>query len=310
MKKLKVLSKGDTIGIISVSSPVEKEVVDKTVKYFEDLGYKTKLGKNILASNGYMAGSIEQRVFDLHSMFKDPTVNAIICAWGGTSANQLLQYINYGLISNNPKIFVGLSDPSVLSLAISTKSKIPTFHGPTGYNFGATNLTPYTEKYFFKALSRIEPIGLIEELSKREIIKEGTVEGEIIGGNLTLLQTIIGTPYEPDWNNKILFWEDLFVELHTIDLILTQFDNAGIFAKIKGMVIGKLVECNEEEYTINESFSELIERLTKRYNFPILYNVDLGHSDDKITIPIGVKCKMVLEDKTIQLEIIESPFSV
>lgn len=306
IKKTECLKKGDKVGLISVSSPVKREVVYKSVKYLEKLGFSVELGKHIFDDIGYMAGTAEDRAQDLNEMFENDDIKAIFVAYGGTSANQMLPYIDYDLINKNPKIFVGLSDSSILSLAIYSKSKIVTFHGPTGYNFGESGMTKYTEKYFLKALCDPNPLGEIEELSKWIAIREGCAEDEIVGANLTLLQTLIGTPYEPNWNDKILFWEDLFVEYHTIDLILTHLKIAGVFDKIKGMVIGKLVECEEKEYTMKETFEEMILRLTKEYNFPILYNVDLGHTDDKITIPIGIKVKLEITGDAKKLVFMES----
>ena len=304
---MKQLKKGDTVGIISVSSPVSKNVLQKSIEYLENIGFAVKTGKNVLASNGYMAGSIEQRIEDFHNMLKDNTVKAIFCSYGGTSAIQLLPYIDYNLFKDNPKIFVGLSDPSILSIALNTKTNIPTFHGPTGYNFGEGGMTQYTENYFLKVLTNNAPLGIISE-SKWECIKDGKSEGIVIGGNLSILQTLLGTEYEPDWENKILFWEDLFVEPHIIDSILTQFKISGIFDKINGMIIGTLVECNEEEFEITESITDIIKRITKEYSFPIISNVDLGHTDNKLTIPIGTKITMLSNDNRNEINFTESPF--
>ncbi len=304
---MKQLTKGDTVGIISVSSPVSKDVLLKSIDYLERVGFVVKTSKNVLADKGYMAGSIKQRVDDFHEMLKDKEVKAIFCSYGGTSAIQLLPYIDYNLFRNNPKIFVGLSDPSILSIALNSKTNIPTFHGPTGYNFGEAGMTNYTEKYFLKALTNTTPLGLISE-SKWQSLKKGESEGIIIGGNLSIIQSLLGTSFEPDWTNKILFWEDLFVEPHIIDSILTQFKIIGVFDKIKGMIIGTLVECNEEEFEINESINDIIIRITKEYSFPIISNVDLGHTDDKLTIPIGTKIKMVSNNTSNEINFIESPF--
>lgn len=291
MIKPKRLSKGDTVGLVSVSSPVEKSVVERSARYLNGLGFNVVLGRNIGAKKGYMAGFPEERVSDLHEMFERKDVKAIFCSYGGTSANQLLKLIDYALIRRNPKIFIGMSDPLVIVLAIHSLASLITFHGPTGYNFGEGGMTPFTEEYLLKAITMPEPLGTMTD-SKWKILKRGKSEGRIIGGNLTLLQSILGTPYEPDWDGAILFWEDLFVEYHTIDLILTQFEQVGIFRKIRGMIVGTLVECKETEYDIDETLEEVILRLTRGYDFPIVLNVDLGHTDDKITIPVGVKVKM------------------
>lgn len=306
VRKPKSLRAGDTVGLISVSSPVSKETVDRSVEYLVKLGYSVELGNHILQNEGHMAGTVEQRSLDLNQMFRRDNIKAVFCAYGGTSANQILPYIDYDLIRTKPKIFVGLSDSSILATAIYTKSGVVTFHGPTGYNFGEAGMTEYTERYFLRALCNPEPLSEIEELSPWITIREGSTEGEIVGGNLSLLQSLMGTQYEPDWEDKIMFWEDLFVEYHTIDLILSHLDLAGVFKRIKGMVIGRLVGCEEHEYKTKETFEDMIRRILAKYDFPILYNVDLGHTDDKITIPIGTAVRLDLSGDGAKLTFTES----
>lgn len=306
IRKPKPLRTGDTVGLVSVSSPVAKKTVDKSVEYLTKLGYSVELGRYILQNEGYMAGTVEQRASDLNEMFRRDDIKAVFCAYGGTSANQILPYIDYDLIRTKLKIFVGLSDSSILATAIYVKCRIVTFHGPTGYNFGEAGMTEYTERHFLRALCNPEPLGEIEELSPWITIRKGSTEGEILGGNLSLLQSLVGTVYEPDWENKILFWEDLFVEYHTIDLMLTHLDLVGVFRKIKGMVIGNLLGCKEQEYQTKETFEEVIRRILTKYDFPILHNVDLGHTDDKITIPIGTVVRLDLNSEQAKLSFIES----
>jgi muramoyltetrapeptide carboxypeptidase len=301
MIKPKRLVKGDSVGIVSVSSPVKQDVIDRSIEYLSSLGFNVVIGDNIEAQRGYMAGSPEERIHDLHKMFEREDIKAIFCAYGGTSANHLLSLIDYNMIRHNPKIFMGMSDPSVIVLAIHSLANLVTFHGPTGYNFGEGGMTSFTEEFFLKTIMTLEPLGAITN-SKWVSLKEGGAEGRIIGGNLTLLQSLLGTPYEPNWEGAILFWEDLFVEYHTIDLILTQFEHAGILKKIQGMIVGTLVECQETEYDTDETLEEIILRLTRDYDFPVLMNVDLGHTDDKITIPIGVKVELDSKSKLIVFE--------
>lgn len=308
MIKLTTLKKGDKVGLISVSSPVKKQVVEKSISYLNDIGLEVECGKNIFSNFGYMAGSPSMRADDLHYMFKNNEIRAIFCANGGTSANQILPILDYELIKQYPKIFVGLSDPCSVAIAINSKTDMVTFHGPTGYNFGESGMTSFTEKYFIKSLMGNKPLGEIIDKVDWNGLKYGEATGGIIGGNMTILQSLIGTPYEPNWEGKILFWEDLFVEFHTIDLILNQFKQAGIFDKISGMIIGELVECQESEYESPESFEEMIERIFHEYNFPILSNVSLGHTDDKITIPMGVEVNLKIDNENINFMFNESSF--
>ncbi len=307
-QKPNMLTAGDTVSLVSLSSPVSQEIVQRSAEYLNSLGFKVILAENIYSRQGYMAGSPQERVEDLHAMFGNKEVKAIFCAYGGTSANQLLPLIDYDLISSNNKVFMALSDPSVLAVAIYAKTGIVTFHGPTGYNF-ARKMTPYTERYFLRSFTSVEPLGSVEELSEWIIIKEGTTQGKVVGCNLTLLQSLVGTPYEPDWAGKILFWEDLFLEYHAIDLIINHLAMTGILDKIEGMIVGKLVGCEEKEYESNETFEQLMSRLFSRYKFPIVCNVDLGHTDDKITIPLGIEVKLDLHKEKKRIVFLESAVS-
>ena len=303
--KPKTLRLGDTVSLVSVSSPVPEDVIEASRDYLLSLGLNVVVGKNVGKRFGYMAGTIQDRIHDLHTAFYDENISAIFCAYGGTSSNQILPYIDYSLIRKNNKIFMGLSDSSSISLAIYAKSNCISFHGPTGYNFGQEGMSAYTEKYFKKVLFSSDPLGTIETDNDWVAIKKGFAEGEVIGANLSIIQSLIGTPFEPDWRKKILFWEDLFMEYHTIDLILTQLKIAGILHQIAGMVIGKLVECKEEEYETDETFEEIISRICQDSNFPILSNVNLGHTKDKISIPIGTRAKLLVGE-TINFEFTES----
>lgn len=270
------------------------------------MGFKVELGKNVLASNGYMAGSIEERLEDLYGMFKNPNVKAVFCSNGGTSAIQLVDKINYELIKANPKIFVGLSDPSVLVLSIFKKANLVTFNGPTGYNFGEGGVTPYTEKYFLSAIMKDGTLGKIKEISEWKIIKEGRLEGEIVGGNILSLQSLIGTPYLPDFRGKILFWEMINMDNSDMDFLLSHYKLSGVFDEIKGMIIGGLSQYIHRDED-SETFEEMIKRIFKEYNFPILYNVDLGHTDNKITIPLGIKVEIIATNEEKALIFKESP---
>jgi len=307
--KPNLLSKGDKVGLVSTSSPVSKETVTKAKEYLMRLGLEVELGEHIFDSQNYVAGSPKNRANDINHMYFSSDIKAVFCAYGGTGANQVLPFLDYDLIKSNPKIFMGLSDPCVIALAIHTLTNQITFHGPTGYNFGEAGVTPFTEKFLIKALMNPDPVGLVEPTSDWIALKNGHAKGSLLGGNLTLLQTLVGTRYEPHWDNKILFWEDLFVQHHVIEMILTHFEQAGIFKKISGLIIGKLVGCEETEYQSEETFEKMIRRIFDGYKFPILYNVDLGHTDDKITIPIGAEADIRLNDTEMFFSVIESATS-
>jgi len=289
----KRLELGDTIGVITPSEPVLEEKHERYNKGIEaliDKGFKIVVGNFVLSNpDSYISAGDVERAEDINAMFASPEVTTILCTTGGYNSNGLLPYLNYDLIKNNPKIFVGLSDPTAIVNAIHKKTGLVTFHGPSVMSDFGKGIHPYTEKYFERALMGAEPIGRVEELSKWEILKEGKAQGRLIGGNLSTLQLMIGTEYEPQWKDCILFWEEIGAEPYFIEQKLIQFKQAGILNQLNGMIVGRCVDCEMKSFKRLTSIQEVVNKVCKDYKFPIIYNVDLGHTREKITIPLGVR---------------------
>jgi len=286
----KKLKKGDKLGLICPSEPIFfPERLQCGIKELESLGFECVLGKHINATVGYMAGTDQERAEDLNEMFSTPGIKGIIAITGGSSANRILPLIDYDLIQNNPKVILGISDISVLLNAIYARTNMVTFHGPYVL-FGICEMSEYNKEYFKKALMEEQPIGTVREFSQRKVLKKGKASGKLIGGNLSSIRSIIGTSYEPDWDNTILFWEEYKTEPHNIDRMLMHLKLAGVLRKIKGMVSGNLNMCKENKY--RDSYfriEEIIESHCAEYNFPIMFNLDFGHDCQNFTLPIGVE---------------------
>ena len=303
------LRKGDTIGIISPSGPIffRKGYVKKGIKILHEMGFKTKLGRYALKETGYMAGSDDERAADLMEMFEDKEIKAIFATRGGDAASHLLDMLDYKKIKKNPKILMGLSDITALLNSINKKTGLVTFHGPLlawGINcsfFGLKSMDSYSKEYMLKALCSKKPIGYIEPIKKRIVIKQGKAEGVLVGGNLDCVEKLCGTEYEPDFKNKILFWEEFREYVEDIDRDLTHLRLQGVFDKINGMVIGHLEHylAKGERY---ERFEKMIKNITKGYDFPILKAEEFGHGLKNATIPIGAKARI----SNNKFEIIES----
>ena len=303
------LEKGDTIGIVSPSDPIlfKRGYVKKGIKILNDLGFKTKLGKHALKEYGYMAGTDEERRDDLMDMFENKEVKAIFATRGGDVASHLLDMLDYKVIRKNPKILMGLSDITLLLNAINKKTGLVTFHGPLvawGINcsfFKLKEMDPFSKKYMLKALCSTKPIGYVKPVKKRIMIKKGGAEGILVGGNLECIENLIGTKYEPDFKNKIFFWEEFREYVEDMDRILTHMRLHGIFGKINGMVIGHLEHylAKGEAY---ERFEKMIKQVTKGYDFPILKAEEFGHGLKNATIPIGAKARI----SNSKFEILES----
>lgn len=309
MNLVNKLEKGDGIGIFSSSSPTNEDSINKLKKYFSERGYEVKIASHVLDSNSFMAGDPAKRVDDFHSLVSDPKIKLIMTANGGESAIQMLSLIDFELVQKNPKIICGMSDPTSLMTAITYKTLIPTFHGPNGYNFGHTVPSKFTEENWWRIVTGNFPIPYNFPISnKMKVLKNGNpVSGNIVGGNLGVFCSLLGTPYFPDVTNKILFFEEIFRDHGQIDSYINQLRLAGVFNKIVGLVVGENVECYDSSENIKETYEDLLLRNFELFDFPIIYNIPLGHTDDKITIPLGMRCSINTTTKTFSL--IETPFN-
>jgi muramoyltetrapeptide carboxypeptidase len=296
------IKKGDIVGVISPSTPVvSKQELSRGMKILESLGFRPKLGPKALEVHAsYQAGTREDRLSDLHAMFADDEVKAIFCTSGGYSAIQLLPDIDWDLIKKNPKVFVGYSDITTLLNPMYEKTGLVTFHGPMilGLN-SETKGGKYTVRNLKDIVVKGDT-GKLPSYTEWKVLKPGKVEGTLIGGNLNVLLSLIGTPYEPKWDDKILFWEEVEETIEGIDNYLWRLRLAKVFKKIDGMVIGKVtniysIEGDDDKWSGLENppvLEDVIVKATEGFNFPILYGVDFGHDVPSLTIPVGAKAKL------------------
>lgn len=312
MKKAKRLEPGNTIGVISPSSPSEKksEVV-RGVETLESLGYKVVLSKNLNKTKGFTAGSEEDRADDMNEMFRRDDIDAVFVTQGGYGAAQLIRHLDFDVIAQNPKIFTGFSDITSLHMAIMKYTELITFHGPGISRFNSEDLTDYTKEAFFKAIAQPEPIGEVKLANPKKWINRintGKVEGIITGGNLTLICATLGTPFEIDTKGKILMIEDLDTEPWIFDHMLSHLRNAGKLEQAAGIVVGECRNCvpflYNPGYNVDTSLEEVLDYYIKPLNVPAIYGLPLGHTDDLATIPLGVAARLDAENK--KLEILES----
>lgn len=305
------LKKGDTIGLISpASSPDDLSRVEESTRYLEKLGYKVKVGKNVGNYYGYLAGTDDERLEDLHSMFSDKTVKAIMCLRGGYGAFRLLDKINYKMIQKNPKIFVGYSEITALQNAIFSKTGLITFAGPMPAVDFVNSISPFTEEWFWKVVTSNKKIGKVKypENSKMPFINKGTANARILGGNLAVFSTMLGTDFFPDMKDKILLLEDIDEKPYKIDRMLNQLRLAKVFKGLKGVILGRFVECYEQDPNKKTlTLGEVIEHYFKVLKIPAIYTFPHGHIKDFITIPIGLKIGLNATKGTV--EFLESAVS-
>lgn len=315
--KPRVLKPGDTVGLITpstfVSDPDRLALAERTVRYF---GLKLKMGRHVKARSGYLGGPVEDRVADLHDMFRDPEVNAVFAIRGGYGSAQLLDHIDYDLIRRNPKVFLGYSDITAMHLAIQKRCGLVTFHGPVMLS----RFSDYTQTWFRKALFEPGPLGsVVNPPEKSELrpvhslrtIRPGTARGPLVGGNLTLISTAMGTPYEIDTRGRILFLEDVGEQPYSIDGMLTQLRLAGKLQQAAGIVFGECYDCRPRDFRpafdSTLSLGEVLDNLLGDLKIPVLSGLTLGHTDDQLTLPLGVMAALDAEKGELVIE--ESAFS-
>lgn len=290
------LKQGDLIGIISpASSADDTSIVEKGIRYLEKKGYKVQVGKSVGKVNGYLAGSDNERAEDFNNMFKDKNVKAIICVRGGYGAGRIIDKINYKLIRNNPKIFVGYSDITSVQMAIYKKSGLVTFAGPMLASDFADEVDPFAEENFWDLLTSKKKLGKVyfPDIKKLPAINKGVASGKIIGGNLSVICSLIGTQFFPELKDHILLLEDIAEKPYRVDRMLNQLRLNNIFKKVEGIILGRFVDCFEHDPAKKTlTLGEIMEDYLCDLKIPVIYSFPHGHIKEKVTIPFGIKVKL------------------
>jgi muramoyltetrapeptide carboxypeptidase len=297
----KRLQPGDTIGIVSPSKNIDaarKAKLQNAIAVLErDFDLRVKLGKHVYAVDKYgcSAGSPEQKAEDINASFADKSVKAIWCSLGGNTANDVLDLLDYDLIKDNPKIFMGLSDITVLLNAIHHKTELVTFHNgdPRATPEHETFADNYSQQQFKKRLMGGE-VGELDKISEWKCVRPGTAKGKLLGGNLSCLLKLAGTPYMPDFDNAILLLEGYTLEIDDAQCKLNQLKQMGIFDKIAGVVVGFMYSFQREP-GYQTQFEDILLDVSRGYDFPILKINEFGHKCPNTPLPIGGAVEMDAE---------------
>lgn len=311
------LKKGDHIRIIAPSTSMKMiadDVINLAKERLEQLGYSVSFSKNIKESNEFSSSSIESRIQDLHSAFTDTTVDAVLTVVGGFNSNQLLRYIDFSMIKENPKIFCGFSDVTALQNAILRKTGVVTYSGPHFSTFGMLKGIEYTRDYFAKCLSkkesfRIEPSTewsddkwYLNQENRKFFRNEGFVpvhkgeaSGKIIGGNLSTFSLLCGTGFMPKMKNAVFFVEDdADSSPKVFDRMFQSVIQQPGFEEVNGILIGRFQ--NESKMT-NELLQKIINTKRELNDVPVIANLDFGHTTPQITYPIGGNCNFISSEQ-------------
>lgn len=295
MNKLFLVKKGATIGLVCPAfHPRTNEEVNEFLAMLTKRGYKYKLGKTMMLKEGYLAGSDEERAQDLMDMFLDPKIDAIFCYKGGYGCSRIIDKLDFDLIKKNPKLIVGFSDITVLLNVIYQKCSFPTLHGDMGICLRHAPLN--TVNNFFDLMEN----GFLAPLKNSEqeltIINNGCAEGILVGGNLSLIYNLLGTPYEIDMKDKILFIEEVEETPYSIDRMLCALKLAGKLKELKGVICGTFSSCTSES---DQTVDELLDFYLHPLNIPVISNFECGHTNPFINLPIGLKVRLNTKEKSV-----------
>lgn len=301
------LEPGDIIGVISPASPPygeKRQQYEKGINYLKENGYRVLEGQHVLNEHGYLAGTDQERLYDLNEMFGNPEVKAIFCSRGGYGTPRIIAKVNYDMIRRNPKIFVGYSDITSLQLAIFAQTGLISYSGPMIAVEMGKGLHPFTEDYFWRTLTLGETMCLDAKQTDYEpiIYKGGSAEGILLGGCFSLINPLIGSPFLPDFTNAILFLEDTGESIYAIDRLFAQMRLSGLLNEINGIVLGQFLD-TEQKNTGEPSltFEQVIHDYTGDLGIPVLGNFPYGHGDVKFTLPLGSTVRLDCDNAVLEM---------
>ncbi|WP_078085645.1 S66 peptidase family protein [Microbulbifer mangrovi] len=300
LRRPKRLKKGMTVGLVT---PASNAWEDEDIRFAGDvvrsLGFEVKEGQHLYRRTQYLAGPDSARAEDFNRMFADRDVDAVFCLRGGYGTPRILPMLDYQLIRNNPKVLLGYSDITALLNAIYHRSGVVTFHGP----IAAQNFTEYTLAEYQKVLvhgERPVPLGTpppfetapgrVEKRNRITRFTGGRARGRLIGGNLSLMASLVGTPFEPDYRGKILFLEDVGEAPYRVDRMLTQLWLAGKLQQVAGIVFGKFTDAETSGNTF--SMEHVLRERTGELGVPVVRGLMIGHVEDQTTVPVGAMAEL------------------
>ena len=309
--KPRQLAAGDTVALVSPASATWKdEDLEIATESLQALGLKVVHGAHMMERHGYLAGDDRARAGDINQAFADRSIAAVHAIRGGWGSARVLPYLDFEIIRRNPKILIGYSDITALLLSVFAKTGLVTFHGPIGMGrWDAFSLDYYKRVVFggeqvtYQNKRDLTPDenALVQTEFRVETITPGKARGRLLGGNLTVLTTILGSPYLPDWDGAIFFCEDVHEDLYRIDRMLTQLKLAGVLGRIRGFVFGACDKCGPGEGYGSLTLEEIFDDHIKPLGVPAWQGAMIGHEQPQWTLPEGVEVEIDASAGTIAL---------
>lgn len=282
--------------------------LSKGLHYLKERGYKIKLGKHVSDVHGYLAGQDADRVHDLNSMLCDPEVDAVFCTRGGYGTPRILPHIDYEVIKERPKILVGYSDITALQLAIFARTGLVTFSGPMVAVELGKGVAPFTEAHFWPLLTSANiSLKMTARDGPLERLKPGRATGTLLGGNLAMVCSLLGTEYLPDLRGAILVIEEIGEEPYRLDRMLTQLKLAGVLAQAGGLVLGHFSGCEPSSGQPSLTVEEIVMNATAGLEIPVVAGLPYGHGEVKYTLPLGARACLDAETGVLEVTMDEYP---
>lgn len=293
------LSPGDTVAMVSPASATFLRMeLDLAREALEALGLEVVMGEHLLDRHGYLAGQDAARAADINRFFADPNVRAVLPIRGGWGSSRVLPYLDFAAMRRNPKIVLGYSDITALLLAINARANLVTFHGPNGMGRWDEWSADYVKRVLFnaEAVTFENPHDkgefIIQTENRTQTIVPGTARGTLLGGNLTVLTALLGSPYLPSWENCILFLEDVNEDIYRVDRMMTSLKLAGVLEKIRGFVFGTCEECEPGEGYGSLTLEEVFDDHIRPLKVPAWRGAMIGHEMPQFTLPVGAEVEI------------------
>ncbi|TDO28651.1 S66 peptidase family protein [Sediminibacterium goheungense] len=291
------LRKGDTIGIVCPSGFMPADKAATCIRVLSEWGYKVRIGKTLGNQFHYFSGTDKERKADLQQMLDDTDIKAILCGRGGYGMSRIIDELDFTRFKKSPKWIIGFSDITLLQAHLHTKYKIASLHSPmaAAFNDGA-----FANEYIQTLRKALKGNKLSYKCAPHSFNQLGTATGELVGGNLSLIAHMVGTPSAFNTKNKILFLEDVGEYIYNIDRMLIQLERSGMFSQLAGLIIGGFTDMKDTVIPFGTNITELIRQHVSKYRFPVCFDFPVSHERENYPLKVGVQHELIVSAKTVR----------
>jgi len=292
------LSAGARVGLVAPAGPLRDADLERGIANTRAFGWEPVVGDHVLERDGYLAGSDEHRIADLNRFARDESIDAIWCLRGGYGAMRLLDALDYDAFAARPRAIIGYSDITALHAAIGQRANLVTFHGPTA----RSELTEFTRASFAEAMGLAGRGGMECRGDPMQTLVGGKARGRVVGGNLALVASLVGTPYAWDLDGAILVLEDVSEQVYRIDRMLTQLCLSGALDRLAGIAFGNFTDIPDDATNAERGLEHVLRQFAENVGVPTVMNFPIGHVPDHLTIPLGAMAELNADDRVFRVQ--------